>query len=218
MATIKQFEKQIIRLGDLDGVGKMDGLEGKFKDFAIIPIEMLVEADWNYKKDDEDKAGKLKANLQRNGQIENLIVRRLDTGAYEVVNGNHRLKVMIDLGFQKAICYDLGVISANEAKRKAIETNETKFSTDNLKLAEIFQDLIGEFSIDDLSSTMPFSSDDIDDFSSLLNFDWDQYAKGEDDDDEEKDGTDGQKEDVTCPHCGQVFTLGSEVKQEKEIL
>lgn len=147
------------------------------KNFIEIPINQLVKADWNYKKDDENKKEKLKNNIKRNGQIENIIVRRLDSGFYEVVNGNHRFDALKDLGIETAVCYDLGKINQQQAIRIAIETNETRFESDHLLLAERIQEIIEEFNIDDLLETMPYSEHELNNYSELLDFDWSQFDK-----------------------------------------
>lgn len=147
------------------------------KRFKLIALDKLVKASWNYKTDDEEKAKKLKANIKRNGQIENLIVRELDTGFFEVANGNHRLDVFEELEMTHAVCYDLGQISAAEAKRIAIETNETRFRTDQLELAALLKELSGEFDINELETTLPYTHDELDGFLKLLDFDWNQYGK-----------------------------------------
>lgn len=48
--------------------------------FQEIDIENLVKAEWNYKKDDAILHEKLKANILKNGLIENIIVRELVGG------------------------------------------------------------------------------------------------------------------------------------------
>jgi len=84
------------------------------KNYIEIPIDQLIKADWNYKKEHETTKEKLKENIKRNGQIENIIVRRLDSGFYEVVNGNHRFDAIKDLEIETAICYDLGKYKGQE--------------------------------------------------------------------------------------------------------
>jgi ParB-like chromosome segregation protein Spo0J len=74
-----------------------------FKNYKELPIEKLVPAHWNYKKDpSEEKAlmEKLKANILSNGQVENIIVRRLTDNTYEVVNGNHRFHAIKELNIK----------------------------------------------------------------------------------------------------------------------
>ena len=142
--------------------------------YIKLKIEDLVPADWNYKTDDEFKAEKLKNNIKRNGQIENLIVRELNTGYYEVCNGNHRLSVFKELGFKEVVCYNLGKISQIQSQRIAIETNETKFGIDDEKFSNLLRELKDEFSFEDLVDTMPFTENELKmliDLNGDLNFD-----------------------------------------------
>ena len=143
--------------------------------FIEIPTDKLVKADWNYKTEDPNKQEKLKENIKRNGQIENIIIRELETGFYEVVNGNHRLSVLKALNIEKAYSYNLGKISQAQAIRIAIETNETKFDTDSIALAERVKELTEEFDLKDLINTLPYSEIEIDNFSKLTDFDWNMY-------------------------------------------
>jgi len=143
--------------------------------FIELPIGKLVKADWNYKEANPDLIEKLKANIKRNGQIENVIVRKLDTGFFEVVNGNHRLTAFTELGIDKVICYNLGSISLAMAQRIAIETNETKFETNNLDLANLIKEINEDFELTDLTETMPFSLEELENFTTLADFDWKQY-------------------------------------------
>ncbi len=133
--------------------------------FKVIPISKLVKADWNYKTDDPVKKEKLKENIKRNGQIENVLVRLLDTGFYEIVNGNHRQDVFVELGFEEVVAFDFGKISLAAAQRIAIETNETKFDSDTDKLAKLLQEIKLEFNEEDLKATMPFDEDE---FSEMM--------------------------------------------------
>lgn len=139
-----------------------------FKNYKIFPAELLLEAPWNYKKDDDFKSEKLRNNIKRNGQIENIHVRELDTGYYEVVNGNHRLKDMRLLGKEFVFCYDHGKIMLDEAKRIAVETNETRFDTDDVKLAALLEELKNAFDDDDLDLTLPFTEEELDSLKDLL--------------------------------------------------
>lgn len=148
--------------------------------FVDAPVEWLVKADWNYKTDSEEKSAKLRENFKRNGQIENIIIRQLDTGFYEVVNGNHRYDVMVELGLTNCHAYNLGIISEAQAKRIAIETNETRFASDNVKLAEALDELVQEFSLEGLAETLPWSETEIENMQKMLNYDWDQFSEDDD--------------------------------------
>jgi len=136
----------------------------KFENYQVYDIEKLFEAPWNYKKDDHDLSKKLAKNIKRNGQIENILIRELKDGSYEVVNGNHRYRAMKELGAKKIIAYNLGKISLSEAKRIAYETNETKFKADDARVQDLFFDILQDFDKKDLLSTMPIGESQIDEF------------------------------------------------------
>lgn len=140
--------------------------------FMSIPLDKMVKADWNYKNEHKELSEKLVANIKRNGQIENLLVRELDTGFYEVVNGNHRYDALKVLGWESAIVYNLGKISLPNAQRIAIETNETKFGTDVMKLSELIGEIAEAFDRDDLLATMPYSGKELDNMLDLVNYDF----------------------------------------------
>jgi hypothetical protein len=149
--------------------------------YRELPIELLIEADWNYKEQDAGLSRKLVENIRRNGQLENIIVRQLVTGFFEVVNGNHRLAAFRELGFEKVIVYDCGTISLVEAQRIAIETNETRFATDQFKLAERMAELEQRFGAKELAETMPYTLDQVEGFKRLVDFDWDGFEQQQSD-------------------------------------
>ena len=146
------------------------------KGWTDIEISKLVKANWNYKEENEKQTDKLIENFKRNGQIENILIRELDTGFYEVVNGNHRLDVMKILKQKKAHAYNFGKIGLPEAQRIAIETNETKFESDSIKLAEIITTLTKEFPQDELVKTMPYTDEEINNMQDLVNFDFNEFG------------------------------------------
>lgn len=130
------------------------------KNFKVLPLDSLVLADWNYKKfDDPEMHKKLVANIKKNGQIENIIVRDVGEGKLEVVNGNHRFLAMREAGLKEAICYNLGKISLAKAKRIAVETNETKFKADEDRLAALVNDIILEE--EDFNDTNPLTDEEM---------------------------------------------------------
>lgn len=177
-------------------MGKRDLL----KNYIIVPIEKLVAADWNYKIDDTAKAkfmmDKLKSNLKRNGQIENIIIRELDTGFFEVVNGNHRYMALKDLGWTECVAYNLGAVDLPTAKRIAVATNETKFENDPLRLAGIVKELaegVDPVELESVLADLPYSAEEMLNQVQVLDFDW-EGAEGKKDSDgaSSSDGADDQ--------------------------
>lgn len=137
-----------------------------------VPVDRLRKAPWNYKDGDEFKAAQLAANLQRNGQLLNLIVRHTPDGLFEVIDGNHRLDAVLLNKWSTVICYDLGEISERQAKRIAIEINETRFPTNLIGIAKVIEDLKAEFSLEDMLSTFPYKREELEAFGEMVRFDW----------------------------------------------
>ena len=144
-----------------------------------IEIKDLVKADWNYKEEDEKQTEKLIANFKKNGQVENIQIRELGD-KYEVVNGNHRLDVMREIGMDKAHAYNYGEMSKADAQIVAIETNETRFRSNAVKLGETFEELKETYSVEEMAKTMPFDEKEINNMIDVLNFDWEQFDVEED--------------------------------------
>lgn len=149
------------------------------KGFTDIETSKLIKAEWNYKEEDEKQTAKLIENFKRNGQVENIQIRELEDGKYEVVNGNHRLDVMNSIGLKKCHTYNHGKISLAEAQRLAIETNETRFNTNAFKLGELIKDMSGTFSLDEMAETMPFTSEEMSNMIDVLDFDWNTFEDDE---------------------------------------
>ena len=165
---------------------------GKLKNFESVPIGELVKADWNYKQEDEDIKNALKANIKRNGQVENIVIRELDTGFKEIVNGNHRYDALVELGVKDVVCFNVGKITTAAAMRLAVELNETRFPTDRVEIARVFKEMSEEFELTDLSETLPFSLEEIESTIEMLDYDFDNIGDvepaGEGEDDKTEDG------------------------------
>jgi len=169
MAGIKQLRSMIKTISPekLAGIGIPENDLIVFQNYKIFPLAILVKANWNYKEDDEFISSKLRANIKRIGQVENIQVRELETGYYEVVNGNHRLDDITALEKPFVIAYDHGKISLAEAQRITLETNETRFKSNQEKLSNLLNEINLEFPDLDLLSTLPFTEDEFNDLLKL---------------------------------------------------
>lgn len=157
-----------------------------------MPVSSLVAANWNYKRDfdDPDVVGrmeKLRENLKRNGLVVNILVRELPTGFMEVLDGNHRLEVLRELGIETAHAFNFGEITDGKAQRIALEVNENTFEADPLKLGKLLKELSTDTSVDDLAKTLPWSPAELTNYIQMnSNYDPDEVdAPGDDKADEE---------------------------------
>ena len=115
-----------------------------------IPVSDMLYAEWNWKIDSEPQMLKFAESLKKNGLIYRpVLAQKLeepDSCLYEVLDGNHRLRVIRRVVPDTFVlqCYFLGRISLAERMRVAVELNEWKFSSDNIKLAEVFSEILKE--------------------------------------------------------------------------
>ncbi|MFC1935654.1 ParB/RepB/Spo0J family partition protein [Chloroflexota bacterium] len=78
-----------------------------------LPIDALQEAPWNPNVMDADVRRRLQESLERFGLVQNLVVRPLDNGIYEVLSGSQRLKALREQGITTALCVVVVVDDAN---------------------------------------------------------------------------------------------------------
>jgi len=69
-----------------------------------IPLVDLQEAPWNPNVMGPGMYERLKESVHRFGNVENLVVRPVSESRYEVISGNHRLRVLRELGYETAPC------------------------------------------------------------------------------------------------------------------
>lgn len=144
----------------------------------VVPINKIKLNNYNPKKDYMDtKEGEkmydqIKKSIKINGQIGAILVRELDNGNYEIVNGQHRFLVAQELKAKEIEIKNLGKISRENAIKKAIMTNETRIPVDQLELAELLKDLAKNESLQKLADELPYSFDQIKEKIDLLSFNW----------------------------------------------
>jgi ParB family chromosome partitioning protein len=62
-----------------------------------LSLDQLKEAPWNPNQMDEAMFQKLRESLTRYGLVQNLVVRPVEEGCYEVLSGNQRLQALREL-------------------------------------------------------------------------------------------------------------------------
>ena len=152
-------------------------LDGDVKNFKLVDINKLIKAPWNYKEEDAEQQEKLENSIKKWGQVENIIVRDLGNGTFEVANGNHRIEAFKKLNFKKVFVYDLGRISMEEAALLATSTNENKFKFSEAKLSELLKTVSAKVSIQDMVDVLPWDETMVNDYIKVSDFDFAQFEK-----------------------------------------
>ena len=102
--------------------------------FIQIPLELIDHDKENNKEGINLETGEvdydllstkaLDNSLSRNGQLINLIVKVKEDGRFLCIDGNHRLPILRNHGYELVWAYNLGQISDAQAKLISLEINE----------------------------------------------------------------------------------------------
>jgi DNA modification methylase len=123
-----------------------------------IPIDLLVEADWNANHVPPALLAKLRHSLERFGVVENLVARPHPerTGCFEVLSGNHRLRLLRELGYASAPVVVLELDDAR-ARLLAQTLNRTRGSDDPQRYAAALERILEEFDAATVAEYLPES-------------------------------------------------------------
>jgi DNA modification methylase len=147
-----------------------------------LPIRALREAPWNANKVSRNVLAKIRQSLTMFSIVENSVVRpgwccgarntgeleerrarhitSVDPEWYEVLSGNHRLKVYGEEGVSEVPCA-IVELPDPQAKMLAQALNRVRGKDDPDKLAELLKDVMKDVPPADVSSLLPHSEDDL---------------------------------------------------------
>ena len=131
-----------------------------------IPLRKLREAPWNPNVMDAIMLERLRASIMRYGLVENLIVRRMGSGSYEILSGNHRLKVMQGLGMGSALCVVLEVDDC-QARLLAQALNHVRGQDDLGLRAALLRDVLKTLTQEEVLAVLPEGAEGLNTLASL---------------------------------------------------
>lgn len=135
--------------------------DGKLS-FTYLDPRLLHKNRWNPNKMSPEEEAKLRNSLQKHGHVRPILVRELADGKLEIVGGEHRVEVSIDLGMKEVPVINLGKIDDATAKRTLMIDNSRYGHDDAGLLSEL---LAGLGSVDELAEWMTL---DVDELGALL--------------------------------------------------
>ncbi len=119
-----------------------------------IPLKKLKPAPWNSNVMDDKMISRLKESIRRYGLLENLVVRPLPNGDYEVIGGNWRLKVLSELEIETISCAVAEVDDA-QARLLSLALNRIEGEDDLGLKADLMKKALEEVSQEEILELLP---------------------------------------------------------------
>jgi len=127
-----------------------------------LSIDEVFPNRWNPNQQSEFIFDKLVKSLDDEGEVLPILVREKDDGTYEIIDGEHRWKAAKRLGADKILVNNLGKMPDHKAQLLGQKINRTKGIDDAAKLKDLYGELLGELSKDDILSELPTSETEFD--------------------------------------------------------
>ena len=131
-----------------------------------LRLERLQDAPWNPNRMDDVTLKRLIESLTRYGMVQNLVVRPLGKGSYEVLSGNQRLKVLRDLGYSEAPCVVVEVGDAH-VRLLAQALNRIQGEDDLGLKAELVREILESLPKEEVLALLPETAESLQALSSL---------------------------------------------------
>lgn len=131
-----------------------------------ISLSQLKEAPWNPNQEDAAMLTRLKESISRYGLVEPLVVRTLDALGFEVLSGNHRLKILNSLGLASAPCVIVH-LDDPEARLLAQALNGIHGQDDPAQKGQVLRTILSAIPPEKVLSLLPESAASLQALSSL---------------------------------------------------
>ncbi len=145
----------------------MPKTERKYLTITELRGDLLDPNPWNPNRMTPEIRRKLRLNLQRDGFVSPLLVRKLD-GRYQIVNGEHRWMIAKELGYQTVPCVVLDQLDDRRARILTVNLNELGGDPVPSLLAKLLHELEEQIPLAELAAVLPYDESEIRDTLELL--------------------------------------------------
>lgn len=140
-------------------------------------VSDLIHADWNYKTDGTpEEIEKLARAIEEAGSCGVFAVREVikdDERKLEVMDGNHRLTAIRNLGWEEVPIENFGEINQARAIILTRQRNQNWFEDDKLKLANLYvEHVFPEYSKEALELILPETKESLESMELLAKAEW----------------------------------------------
>lgn len=142
-----------------------------------VPADAIDPNPWNPNRQNETIARATRESLQLYGFVEPVALRippGYEEGRYQIVNGEHRWKEAVAMGYESipAVVID---VTEEQAKKLTIVLNETSGDPDAVLLGQFLAEL-KEIELDQFAVALPFTPTELEQLLEIGSQDWDDYV------------------------------------------
>ena len=168
-------------------------------EISNVDIENVYPNPWNPNKQNQRTEEATVESIGKYCMIDPITVRKHPEkkDKYQIIDGEHRQRACMNLGYKKIPVNILSNISDEQAKKLTIIANETRGNADNISLSELLNDLSNGMSVDDLLIGLPYYKKELEDLINLGDVEWDRFGL-ETSGDDSSNQTDDVRFTVTC--------------------
>lgn len=113
----------------------------KFREIRMIPIKLLVEAEWNPQKMNDKEFNALVENLRDVGVIDPVQVSPLPDGRFRVIGGNHRLQALRVLEYDQVQCVLCDDFDEDMQKFQSVRLNVIHGKLDAERFIKLYEEM-----------------------------------------------------------------------------
>lgn len=124
-----------------------------------IPIDDIQPNEWNPNEQDEKVFASLVENIRDVGLDQPILVRPVSTGGYQVVDGEHRYRACIELGFKEIPCVIAEDYDVDKAKFQTVRHNVIRGKMNPEKFIKLYEDMAKKHGDKATKDMMAFSDE-----------------------------------------------------------
>lgn len=129
-------------------------------EMKLVPIESVQPNDYNFNRLRTEKFDQVRRTIDKFGMIKAVIVRTIDKDRYEIVDGEHRWKILTEMGSKIIPVRDLGEVDKKTAIELTQVSNLIHGHIDFFRLSDLFCQVDG-FTPEQMAEMVPYTSDEI---------------------------------------------------------
>lgn len=142
-------------------------------DIQELPIGKVVPNKYNPNRMTKKTFATLKRFIEKVGFIQPVLVRPIEGGMYEIMDGQHRYEAMKELG-RETIPVVISVADEDVAKLHTINMNNLRGTElDRIKLGKMVKELRTKMDDETLEALLGFNQQELKTYEELVDFDFD---------------------------------------------